>query len=113
MDKKIQVSWLLDFYGNLLTEKQRQVMKMHFNEDASLSEIGNDLGVSRQAVHDIIGRSEALLFEYEDKLALLKQFRYMSTGLKGINARLKNCKNDEDRNKICSEIDELITQWEE
>lgn len=113
MDKKIEVSWLLDFYGQLLTNKQRQVMDMYFNEDVSLSEIAEGLGVSRQAVHDIIGRSETSLFEYENKLGLLKQFSFMSGKMKEISKRLKSCKTLEERDDICKEIDELITQWEE
>lgn len=113
MEKKIEVSWLLDFYGKLLTEKQSNVMTMYFNEDASLSEIAGVLGVSRQAVHDIIGRSEAILYEYENKLGLLKQFKFMEERLRSINDRLKNCESIDDKEDICREIDELISSWEE
>ncbi len=113
MDKKVEISWLLDFYGKLLTDKQRKVMNMYFNEDASLSEIASGMGVSRQAVHDIISRGETLLYEYEDKLGLLEQFKFMEERLISISSRLKNCNLEQDRENICNEIDELITRWEE
>lgn len=113
MDKKIEISWLLDFYGKLLTDKQFNVMTTYFYEDASLSEIAEDMGVSRQAVHDIIGRGEALLFEYEDKLGLLKQFQFMKESLEGINKRLRKCSSEEEKQNICDEIDKLIIRWEE
>ena len=65
---------LLDFYGELLTDKQRACYEMHCNEDLSLSEIAEQLSISRQGVWDNIRRAEAALFEYEEKTGLLKRF---------------------------------------
>ncbi|MBQ9624952.1 MAG: putative DNA-binding protein [Clostridia bacterium] len=113
MDKKIEISWMLDFYGKLLTEKQLGIMEMYFNEDSSLSEIASSLGVSKQAVHDIIHRSEAILYEYEKKLGLLEQFQYMEKQLNDISKRLRTCNNENEKQAICNEIDKLITMWEE
>ena len=86
---------------------------MYFNEDASLAEIADEMGVSRQAIHDIIGRSEGLLFEYEQKLGLLRQFKFMKDTLKSISKRLRNSSLEQEKHIICDEIDELITRWEE
>lgn len=69
----LRIGELLDLYGAMLTEKQRRAVGMHFLDDLSLAEIGEALGVSRQAVHDIIHRAEASLEEYEEKLGFLRK----------------------------------------
>ena len=72
MAKDLNYSVLLDIYGALLTDKQRQIMELYYNEDLSLSEIGEQFGISRQGVHDSIKRSEQALDEFESKLGILK-----------------------------------------
>lgn len=66
---------LYDFYGALLTEKQQECMELHLFEDFSLSEIGETLGISRQAVHDTIHRSQRAMEDYEVKLGLARRYR--------------------------------------
>lgn len=65
---------LLDFYGELLTEKQRECCDLHYNEDLSLGEIAEQLGISRQAVWDNIRRGESSLEEIESKTGLIRRF---------------------------------------
>ena len=65
---------LLDFYGQLLTDRTLEVATLHFNEDMSLSEISEILGISRQAVHDALRRATATLAGYEEKLQLADRF---------------------------------------
>lgn len=65
---------LLDFYGQLLTEKSLEVAQLHYNEDMSLSEISELLGISRQAVHDTLRRAAAAIAGYESKLNLADLF---------------------------------------
>lgn len=65
---------LLDFYGELLTDKQRECCDLHFNEDLSLGEIAEQLGISRQAVWDNIRRGESTLEETERKTGLIRRF---------------------------------------
>lgn len=65
---------LFDFYAELLTPRQREVLHMHCNEDLSLAEIAQELQISRQAVHDAIQTGRALLERYEDKLKLAGRF---------------------------------------
>ncbi len=65
---------LLDFYGELLTEKQRECFDLHYNEDLSLSEIAEQLGISRQGVWDNIRRAESVLEDVERKTGLLRRF---------------------------------------
>jgi predicted DNA-binding protein YlxM (UPF0122 family) len=66
---------LLDFYGELLTDKQREYYDLYYNEDLSLSEIAENVGITRQGVHDIIVRAENTLLETERKTGLIKRFR--------------------------------------
>ncbi len=73
-NKVIEMSMLYDFYGQLLTDKQRDVMQLHYEDDYSLSEIGEILAISRQAVHDAIKKAEKSLKDYEEKLKLLQKF---------------------------------------
>ena len=67
-------SMLLDFYGELLTDKQRECFDLHYNEDLSLSEIAEQLGISRQGVWDNIRRAESVLEDVENKTGLLRRF---------------------------------------
>ncbi len=69
-----QVVLLYDFYGQLLTKKQQQMMDMFYLEDFSLGEIGELCGVSRQAVYDTLKRCEKILTNYETKLGLKERF---------------------------------------
>ena len=71
---RLERSMLLDFYGELLTEKQRDCFDMHYNEDLSLSEIAEQLGISRQGVWDNIRRAESALKEIEEKTGLIRRF---------------------------------------
>lgn len=73
-DKTLHMTMLLDFYGELLTEKQRTCFSMHYNEDLSLSEIADILKISRQGVHDLIARAESSLTEAEERLGLVARF---------------------------------------
>ena len=61
IEKNIRVSTLLDYYGAMLTEKQRNFIELYYNEDLSLAEIGNPLGITRQAVMSLIKRTEGVL----------------------------------------------------
>ena len=70
-DSRAMQSILLDFYGALLTEKQRECFDLHYNEDLSLSEIAEQCGISRQGVWDNIRRAEATLHEIEEKTGLV------------------------------------------
>lgn len=70
LEKKIELNWLSAFYGGLLTPKQRDVMRMHCEEDLSLGEIAQEAGISRQAVHDLLSRAAHQLFELEGKLGM-------------------------------------------
>ena len=65
---------LFDFYGLLLTERQREIYVMHHHDDCSLAEIGDSMGVTPQAVADMLKRADAKLNRYEEKLGLVQKF---------------------------------------
>ena len=74
MEERVLISLLLDFYGPLLTDKQRMSLQLHHEDDMSLGEIAEELGVSRQAVHDNLQRARHILNDYESKLHLVAQY---------------------------------------
>ena len=73
MEKNVQIGILLDIYGKLLTEKQRQLLEDYYNNDLSLSEIAENENITRQAVRDNLKKGENNLFEYEEKLEIMKK----------------------------------------
>ena len=73
--KNLAYSVLLDFYGPVLTEKQRVILTEYYDEDLSLAEIAENLGITRQGVRDGIKRAEQQLLEMEERLGLAKRFR--------------------------------------
>ena len=74
IEKKIKLGNLYDFYGNLLTEKQQEILTLYCLQDLSLGEISENLGISRQAVYDTLKRSKKILEDYEEKLRLFTKF---------------------------------------
>ncbi len=81
MEKNIEISLLFDFYGQLLKEVQQQAVELYYNDDLSLSEISDQLGITRQGVRDSIKRAEKSLYSFEEKLGLLKRFQETEKGL--------------------------------
>ena len=72
MDKKIEISMLCQIYGKLLTEKQFDYINDYYNNDLSLSELAENYNITRQAARDNIKKGENKLFEYEEKLQIMK-----------------------------------------
>ena len=99
LKKKEQVILLMDCYRELLTDKQKQYLSLYYEEDLSLSEIAEDLSVSKNAVFDNIKRSVMSLEKYESKLHILENNR------KRLN--LIN-KIEEEKNKKHEDIDEYL-----
>lgn len=89
MAKNLEISMLLDFYGDMLTPKQREVTDLYYNEDLSLAEIAALSDITRQGVRDSIKRAEFQLIDCEDKLGLYEKFRRIQDGLDEIQAHAK------------------------
>ena len=75
MEKLVKISLLFDAYGKLLSERQAMMIRQYYFEDLSLSEIGENYKISKQAVSDILKRTEQKLYEYENKLNFVKKFQ--------------------------------------
>lgn len=84
MDEILRTTLLFDFYGELLTEKQKTIFELFHLNDLSLSEIGCELNISRQAVRDQIKRTEKILYDYEGKLNLVEKFTEQKLAVKRI-----------------------------
>ena len=89
LNKKVDLAFLSAFYGGMLTEKQRRVLSLHCEEDLSLGEIAEEVGISRQAVHETLTRAAARLTEMEDRLGVAARFRRMESGLEEALAFLR------------------------
>ncbi|MCE5287224.1 MAG: YlxM family DNA-binding protein [Pelosinus sp.] len=107
LDKVLKIGVLFDFYGALLTDKQRQCVEMHYLNDFSLAEIALEFAVSRQAVHDILKRAEQILFEYEDKLGLAKRNQRQQHAIQEAYELLNRLKPEEKLPEIKLVLDKL------
>ena len=74
MEKKVGEQYLFDFYGELLTAKQKQILEYYYDDDYSLAEIAEVMAVTRQGIFDVIKRSKAMMETYEEKLGLIAKF---------------------------------------
>ena|SRR3712207_6787648 len=111
IQKMVEIEILYAQYGPLLTEKQRDILSMYYEEDYSLGEISNLLGTSRQSIFDSLKRSEKALREYEVKLGMVEKLRKIDTGLVKlageIDKEYSNSSNLEDVNQFIELIDEI------
>ena len=100
-------SMLYDFYGALLKESQLEVMTMYHEDNLSLSEIAEELGMTRQAVHYTLKKAEAKLEEFDSKLGLLESYRSNQARVEKIVSKLRELNVDE------SELEPIIKMIEE
>ena len=100
MDKKVEISILCQIYGKLLTEKQYELIDDYYNNDLSLSEIAENNNITRQAVRDIIKKGENKLFEFEEKLLIMKKMRDQEKQIQGIIEELNKIKDTSSDKKI-------------
>lgn len=122
MSKNLEMSYLLDFYGNVLTEKQRDMMQQYYNMDLSLSEIADNFGITRQGVRDSIKRGENVLTELETQVGFAEKYRSIMDGMNQIKSYAQNIAfynessyttNDDIKksaNKIMKIVDDLSEQ---
>ncbi len=94
MENYLQAAMLYDFYGELLTEKQKNVFEMYYQNDMSLSEIADEMSISRQGVRDQLKRTEKLLMEYEEKLKLVEKFNEQKKLVKSILEIINKIENE-------------------
>jgi len=88
LTQNVEISTLSAFYGGLLTERQREALRLHYDEDWSLAEVADHLGVSRQNIHDLITRSAQKLRQYEQAIGGVAQAKKISHQLHKAEAEL-------------------------
>lgn len=109
MAKDLNIAILMDFYGEMLTEKRYAVMDMYYNQDLSLAEIGDETGVSRQGVRDAIKHGEEQLREFEKKLGLAKRFLDISSYIEEMK-RITDTMPDSESKERLRDISEKILE---
>ena len=108
MDKILELSLLYDFYGELLTEHQRDIYRDAVYEDLSLSELSEQYGITRQGIHDLIKRCDKALGEYENKLHLVDKFMNINNIAHEI--RIEINKTEPDTDVIKELTDKILNQ---
>ena len=109
MEKRIGVGLLLSFYGGMLTSRQRDMLRLYYEDDLSLSEIASLAGVTRQGAYDLIRRGEGQLLSLEEKLGLRARWVRVCTGLGSVREALVAG----DSAKSLAIIDDLLREEED
>lgn len=117
MEKAIYLSLLLDYYGELLTDKQREYAELYYNENLSLREIAENDGISRQAVRDALLRAEAALRETEEKTGLVQRHTELMKQVAEAEAKVEeiaklNAERFQDAAllRLCAELESKLDQ---
>jgi len=113
MEERVYLSMLLGVYGSLLTDKQRNIMKLYYDDDLSLSEISELTTTTRQAIYDIIRRCHKTLVNYEENLKLLSKYDKSEKLKKSIKEELIRVKQKAKDNEILKAIDDIENKLEE
>lgn len=108
-NQTFRMTMLYDFYGELLTERQKEFYDLYYNEDLSLGEIAENYGISRQGVRDVIVRAEAYMTEIEDKTGLVKRFMQFTPHLDAISGAVQELKTLNNRHYEDPRMDALCT----
>jgi len=107
VEKIEETSLLYDFYGELLTDKQREVMSLYHEENYSLGEIANEFGISRQAVHNTLKKAEMILQNYEDKLGLVSELTKQREVIQNIDKKIDEIKDKIDDGFLKEELESV------
>ena len=107
MEKNVQISILLETYGKLLTNKQFQMLDDYYNKDLSLSEIAENENITRQAVRDNLKKGENKLFEYEEKLGIMKKALIQEKKIASILSEISKIKENSSDKEIANILEDV------
>ena len=113
MDKKIEISMLCQIYGKLLTKKQFNYINDYYNNDLSLAELAENYGITRQAARDNIKKGENKLFEYEEKLQIMKTTVNTEKKILKILAQIATIKTQYSDEKIADILENIKNELAE
>lgn len=102
-EKNLGMGYLLDFYGEVLTDRKREVLDFYYNDDLSLAEIAEELGISRQGVRDIVKKAEDELIFLEERLHLAEKFDSAQKSIERAKAIASTIGNKD----LCTAIDAI------
>lgn len=105
-----RMTMLYDFYGDLLTKRQKEFYDLYYNEDLSLAEIAENYGITRQGVRDIIVRAEGSLTDIEEKTGLIHRFHALQKGLSELDGLLDQVDGLNSARLRSRELEELCKQ---
>lgn len=105
--KSLEIGYLLDFYGELLSERRRIVLDMYYNEDMSLSEIADALGITRQGARDLIKKAGDELLIFEEKLGMAEKFRLLCDCSERAECIIKEDLTESSRNELLGIVKEI------
>lgn len=112
MEQRVELNYLLDFYGPLLTEHRRELMRLYCEEDLSLAEIADQMEITRQGVSDAIGKARRQLSDYEEKLGLVARYRALSgqarMGLKALEVIPQDASNRDALERVRQALENII-----
>ena len=107
MEKKVEISMLWEIYGKLLTNKQYEIIDNYYNADLSLSEIAENNKITRQAVRDILKKGEKKLFEYEEKLGIMRRMLNQEKRIEKALEELTKIQNDYSDKEIATVLENV------
>ncbi len=108
MEKIVEKSLLYDFYGELLTDHQKKVYGEYIQEDLSVTELSQILGISRQGAHDMIRRCDRILHSYEDKLHLVEHFLQIKKMVSEVRDTALRAADADSRDMVRSCMDRIV-----
>jgi len=112
LQKTVRLNQLYDFYGELLTERQRKLFERYYHDDLSLAEIGEEFDISRQAVYDGLRRSEQALEAFERSLQLLARHQRQRRLLERLEAEVERLAQHVDP-RLLEPLTDLVKAWRE
>ena len=105
-----RMALLYDFYGDMLTDRQKEFFDLYYNEDLSLSEIAENYGITRQGVRDVIVRAEGIMQELEDKTGIIRRFQRMQEQFSDIERAADGILAINSEHSYDSDIETLATE---
>ncbi|MBC5735880.1 MULTISPECIES: YlxM family DNA-binding protein [Oscillospiraceae] len=109
-NQAFRMALLFDFYGDMLTDRQKEFFDLYYNEDLSLSEIAENYGITRQGVRDVIVRAEGIMQELEDKTGIIRRFQRMQEQFSDIERAADGILAINSEHSYDSDIETLATE---
>ena len=109
-NQAFRMALLFDFYGDMLTDRQKEFFDLYYNEDLSLSEIAENYGITRQGVRDVIVRAEGIMQELEDKTGIIRRFQRMQEQFSDIERAADGILAINSAHSYDSDIETLATE---